>query len=317
MRYYFIILSPILLLSFLCGCSGNSQLLRQTDDINTPSLLSRQNNQGKIVYFSGHLETIDDYFHEGLYVMNADGSENKKLEIYNAPSDKEGPAWSPDGKKIAFGSVYGLYTINIGDSSANQLIKNNQSTQIKSTDWSPDGKKIVFSTLESYKTATIQTINIETNAIEEIYSKTGTIRKISWSPDGTKIAFDFISSGEVNDSTLDGIYVLDIVNKTTKQLISGFLNGNDPSWSPDGKKIAFVKQGIYTIDADGSNQKRLTYFSEYDSNPVWSPNGSQLAFSTRRDGSQEIYIMNIDGTNATRLTKTPENNVTPDWVMVP
>jgi TolB protein len=74
-----------------------------------------------------------------LYVINADGSEQRQLTIGFAPY--EGPAWSPDGRWIVFrrfGTV-GLLDIQTGQT---QVLLENQLSQ--NFAWSPDGRQLAF-----------------------------------------------------------------------------------------------------------------------------------------------------------------------------
>jgi Tol biopolymer transport system component len=81
-----------------------------------------------------------------IYVMNADGSGTRRL-THNAGYDGE-PAWSPDGRKIAFQSkrrVGGngeIYVMNADGSGKRNLTRN--PAQDGSPSWSPDGRRIAF-----------------------------------------------------------------------------------------------------------------------------------------------------------------------------
>jgi TolB protein len=84
-----------------------------------------------------------------IYVMNADGSGTRRL-THNVGYDGE-PAWSPDGREIAFqskrrfGSNAGkgeIYVMNADGSGKRNLTRNR--AQDGSPSWSPDGRRIAF-----------------------------------------------------------------------------------------------------------------------------------------------------------------------------
>ena len=87
-----------------------------------------------------------------IYVMNADGSGTRRL-THNVGYDGE-PAWSPDGRKIAFqskrravrgvvgGSKGEVYVMNADGSGKRNLTRN--PAQDGSPSWSPDGRRIAF-----------------------------------------------------------------------------------------------------------------------------------------------------------------------------
>jgi len=81
---------------------------------------------------------------EGIYVMNADGSRQRRL-TRNATIYR-GLAWSPDGRKIAFASDrrgnFDIYVMNADGSGMRRLTGN--PAQDTAPAWSPDGRKIAF-----------------------------------------------------------------------------------------------------------------------------------------------------------------------------
>jgi Tol biopolymer transport system component len=79
---------------------------------------------------------------DGTYVMNADGSDERKLaDIVGLEF-----AWSPDGTRIAFGSDHegfrGIYVMNADGSNLQRLSQTRAGENCP--EWSPDGTRIVF-----------------------------------------------------------------------------------------------------------------------------------------------------------------------------
>jgi hypothetical protein len=257
-------------------------------------------------------------FNFEVYAINPDGTGPTRLT--NDPAFDYGPAWSPDGAKIAFTTDRGtgiedVYVIN-ADGTGPVNLTNNAASDLGPA-WSPDGTKIAFST-ERDGNFEIYSMNADGTGQTRLTNNAASDFNPAWSPDGTKIAFDRTAPGgdtEVFTINANGTSATNITNSPASDDAA-------PAWSPDGTKIAFYtdRDGnfeIYSMNAGGSAQTRLTNNAASDLDPAFSPDGTKIAFYTDRDGNFEIYSMNAGGSGQTRLTNSPTEDRDPDWQPVP
>jgi len=127
-----------------------------------------------------------------------------------------------------------------------------------------------------------------------------------------------VSSEQIRTSQL---WVINLADRTRRQLTDFNEIAYDPVWSPTGNRIAFVSpesgnDELYVINADGTGLTQLTYNDwEWDKYPSWSPDGQQLAFwSNRESRRKQIWIMNVDGSNVRNLSSNQYNDWEPVWV---
>ncbi len=259
-----------------------------------------------------------------IYLINADGTDERKWLENKRFGFPTPPTWSPDGRKIAFSTSKANDGLHV-------FIKNlRNGIQKKVTDkwegdhlgyvvysWSRDGKSLALSCWElpPLEASDICIIDVEGRQLKNLTQFAGVEDSApSWSPDSSKIAF--MSNRNGNDE----IYVMDANGRNPVNLTNHPSWDSSADWSPDGKKIVFFshrggQSDIYVMDADGANVVNLTNHPAEDRVPAWSPNGQWIAFQSTRDGNWEIYVMDADGNNQTRVTNHPDKDVRPVWVI--
>jgi Tol biopolymer transport system component len=244
------------------------------------------------------------------------------------------PAWSPDGRKIAFVGDGKIYVMNADGSGKRRLTRNAapdlrpdvQPAWLPDSQpaWSPDGRKIAFETLrhggpfacsDGHPSAgcnwELYVMNADGSGQRRLTRDRATDGGATWSPDGRKLLFHRARSG---------FYVMNADGSGRRRLAAAT---GSATWSPDGRMIAFSRgsgdaRDVYVINADGSGQRRLTHSPGMDLQPTWSPDGRKIAFVSRRErcpsaaagssyvcGNAEIYVMNADGTGQRNLTHNP------------
>jgi Tol biopolymer transport system component len=257
-----------------------------------------------------------------IYVMDPDGKNQRN--ITNSPASETRPAFSPDGKKIAFLRDFkGIFVMNPDGSGQTQILDGASagfSSITSFPDWSPDGKKIVFNGIPkgSPDGADIYVINADGSGLTRLTTDPADDSSPCWSPDGTKIAFSTIRDRVPNEVNYE-IYVMNADGSNQTRITNNTKFDHSPAFSPDGTRITFTSRRddnfeIYIMNADGSNQTRLTNNPEQDSDAKWSPDGTKIVFLSSRDGRfGEIYTMNPDGTGLVNLTNADSFDMDPSW----
>ena len=254
---------------------------------------------------------------EEIYVMDGDGRNQRRVTV-NPALDRY-PAWSPDGKKIAF--VSNRNNVN-KDHRQIWVINADGKNPIRLTDglvdsfpdWSPDGTKIVYDTArvpEDHNLAPggITVMDADGNN-KKVLSRKGF--HPSWSPDGKRIAFISFRNG--NEAQL---YVMDVDGRNRVRLTRDFVHKRLPSWSHDGRRIAYVGDNvIWVVDSDGKNPRELTEHVTED-HPTWSPDSESIAFTSfgRDPGIIGIYTVDVtSGATDTLPLDSSFINADPDWL---
>lgn len=246
-----------------------------------------------------------------VFVMDYDGARSKKVTANG--SINRSPAWSPDGRTIAFVSLRsGAPRLMLINSDGVLKTAFPQSGELNGAPaWSPDGSTIAFSSARDGN-AEIYLLRVSDGGLTRLTRHDAIDTSPTWAPDGRSIAFTSDRSGAPQ------IYVMDRDGGSVRRL-TGELNYCDaPSWSiGPNEAIAFTARvpggfDIFSYDMKSGTLNRLTTGGGINEYPRWSPDGRHLVFASNRSGAMDIYTMDGNGDHVRRLTRGG-NNTYPSW----
>jgi Tol biopolymer transport system component len=248
------------------------------------------------------------------------------------------PAWSPDGRKIAY-TRYEIYDQDKGyRTSSGEIfvldVAANQATPLTHNDvadtrpvWSPDGQRLVFvrqsETLET-DAARLYVIDADGENEQLIFRCPSACGTPAWSPVDDRIAFYLVarSPAATDQNGSAEIYVIDASGDHLTQVTHGHGQAFGPRWSPDGKQLVIHRAGdqpIHLVDVTSGEETALDLKGARGPiDPVWAHDGSGIVYAAYGEhGARRLFIYSFADGSVQQLLNTsgsfPPDMVEPDW----
>lgn len=295
---------------------------RIADDIHKTQRQLRGVAQSKIAFVSDRAREraagpVPDRDAKEIYMADYDGFNQR--QVTNTRVLNINPAWTPDGRGIAYASYRRVATGGWPDiflSRIYQGVLDNPTNGVGANylpAYSPDGTRIAFMSARDGNSE-IYVANADGSNPRRLTNHQANDSSPTWSPDGRAIAF---VSNRVSP-TQPKLFVInaDGTGLYRVNIPDGYVD--KPTWAPfPYNEIAYSALAGAGFDirvyefATGATRS-VTFGEGSNESPSYSATGKHIAFQSSRAGNKQIFTVGRDGKGVRQITREG-NNESPAW----
>jgi TolB protein len=247
-----------------------------------------------------------------LYVADADGYNPQTVVRSDKPLMS--PAWSPDGRKLAYVSFErGNSSIVLQDiaTGARETVASFKGIN-GAPSFSPDGRRLAMA-LSKSGNPEIYVMDLGSRALTQLTNQFGIDTEPTWSADGSRIYFTSDRGGRPQ------IYQVPAGGgSATRVSFQGTYNAR-ATVSSDGKKIAMAQGSgnnyrIALMDSSvGSARWSMLSPGSLDESPSFAPNAGMVLYAAREGRRGVLYAVSADARVRQRLVVSGGDVREPAW----
>jgi len=230
-----------------------------------------------------------------LIVADADGFNDRVL--VSSPAPLMSPAWSPDGRKLAYVSFEGnqsaVYVQSLR-SGARERVSDRPGVN-GAPAWSPDGRKLALTLSKGGPNLDIYSLDIQSQVLTRLTRRASIDTEAAWSSDGREIFFTSDRGGAPQ------VYRVAAAGGAEPERVTfeGRYNAR-PQPSPTDSQLAIVHNDrgnyrIAAVDLERRGALLVLTSGELDESPSFAPNGETVMYATRQRGRGILATVSADG----------------------